>query len=91
MGLLFTERLYRNETDITLPPFKILFTVQMTRYYKSELLCLAVFYAIDDLVFTITMKQKFLEAYKHLIEVPWSLDNWDSPYALWFDSLELSD
>jgi len=26
-GLLFTERLYSNITDVTLPPFKILFTI----------------------------------------------------------------
>lgn len=90
-GLLFTERLYSNITDVTLPPFKILFTIQMTRFYANELLCIGIFYAIDDLVLEVTMKQKFLEAYKNIIENPWTLDNWDSPYALYFDELELSD
>ena len=49
------------------------------------------YYAIDDLVFKITMQMKFLEASKNLIEHFWTLDNWTSPYALYLDYFDLSD
>ena len=90
-GLLTTSRLYENITDITLAPFKALMTIQMTRYYFDELLCFGMFYAIDDLFFEITMKQKFLEGYKDILITPWTLYNYDSMYAKYFDHLELSD
>jgi len=47
--------------------------------------------AVDDLVFEITLKQRFLEASKNILEHPWTLDNWDSQYAVWLDDFELSD
>ena len=49
------------------------------------------FYAIDDLVFEIQMRMRFLEASKNIIEHLWTLDNWDSPWALYIDDFGLSD
>ena len=37
------------------------------------------------------MKQRFIEASKNILEHPWTLDNWDSQYAVWLDDFELSD
>ena len=48
-------------------------------------------YALDDLVFEISMRLRFLEASKNFIMTPWTLDNWDSPYAVWVDDFGLSD
>ena len=63
----------------------------MTRWYYNKRLCAAIFYAIDDLIFEITMRMRFLEASKNIIETPWTLENWDSPWALWIDTFGLSD
>ena len=37
------------------------------------------------------MRQRFLEASKHIIEHLWTLQNWISPYAVWLDDFGLSD
>jgi len=37
------------------------------------------------------MRQRFLEASKHIIEHLWTFDNWISPYAMWLDDFGLSD
>ena len=84
-GEFFTDRLWSNNTFLVVEPFKILYSFQMTRWYYNQRLCAAIFYAIDDLVFEITMRMKFLEASKNILETPWTLDNWDSPWALWLD------
>ena len=34
---------------------------------------------------------RFLEASKNVLMTPWTLDNWDSPWALWIDDFGLSD
>jgi len=49
------------------------------------------FYAIDDLVFEVSMRMRFLEATKNIIEHLWTLDNWYSPWALYIDDFGLSD
>lgn len=85
------DRLYSNKTNIDLEDFKSLLTVQWQHYYANKRSCIGVFYAIDDLVFKITMKMKFLEASKNIIEHFWTLDNWTSPYALYLDYFDLSD
>ena len=90
-GTLFADRLYSNELFITLNDFKGLFTIQITRWYASSRLCIAAFYALDDLVFEVTMRMRFLEASKNIINTLWSLDNWTSPYALWLEDFGLSD
>ena len=90
-GELFADRIYSNQTFVTVKPFKVLFTLQLTRWYFNQRLCFAIFYAIDDLVFEIIMRQRFLEISKNVIESPWSLENWDSPWALWIDDFGLSD
>jgi len=84
-GLLFADRLWSNQTFVKVEPFKILYTIQLTRWYYNRRLCAAVFYAIDDLIFEVTMRMRFLEASKNILETPWTLDNWDSPWALWID------
>lgn len=90
-GLLFAERLYQNELFVTLTDFKMLLTFQLTRWYKSNRLCFAMFYALDELIFDIIMRMRFPEANKRVIETPWTMDNWTSPYALWLDEWGLSD
>jgi len=90
-GIFFAERLWSNQTFINAEPFKLLFTTQITRWYYNQRLCTAIFYAIDDLILEITMRMRFLEASKNVLETPWTLENWDSPWALWFDNLGLSD
>ena len=85
------DRLYSNKTNIDLEDFKSLLTVQWQHYYANKRSCIGVFYAIDDLVFKITMQMKFLEASKNIIEHFWTLDNWTSPYALYLDYFDLSD
>ena len=90
-GEFFADRLYSNKTAITLEDFKGLLTVQWKHFYATSRSCIAVFYAIDDLIFEITTRQRFIEAHKNIIEHLWTLDNWDSPWALWIDELELSD
>ena len=90
-GLFFMDRMYSNETAITLEDFKYLFTIEMNHWYENGRTCLAVLQAIDDLVFEIEMKQKMIEAQKNIIEHLWTLDNWDSPWALWLDDFGLSD
>lgn len=37
------------------------------------------------------MRLRFLEASKNIIEHLWTLQNWDSPYAVWLDEFGLSD
>ena len=37
------------------------------------------------------MRLRFLEISKNIVETPWTLDNWDSPYAVWIDDFGLSD
>ena len=54
-------------------------------------MCLAVYTTIEDLVFEIILRQKFNESSKHLIEHLWTLDNWDSIYAVWLNEIELSE
>ena len=49
------------------------------------------FYALDDLVFEILMRLRLIEASKNIVEHLWTLDNWDSIYALWLDDFGLSD
>ena len=61
-GTFFMDRLYSNETDITLEDFKYLFTIEMNHWYENGRTCIAVLQAIDDLVFEIEMKQRFIEA-----------------------------
>ena len=90
-GVFFMDRLYSNETDITLEDFKYLFTIEMNHWYENGRTCVAVLQAIDDLVFEIEMKQRLIEASKNLVEHLWTLDNWDSPWALWIDEFGLSD
>ena len=85
------DRLYSNVTSITLDNFKVLFTIQMKHWYFNGRTCIAIFYALDDLVFEIQMRMRMLEGSKNLIEHLWTFDNWVSPYALWIDDLGLSD
>ena len=75
-GEFYTDRLYSNVTDITLDRFQGIIGLQYKYYYNSGdgWLCYAGYYAIDDLVFEITTKQRFLEAHKNLITNLWSLD-----------------
>lgn len=90
-GLLFADRLYQNELFVTLQDFKMLFTFQLTRWYFSNRLCFAMYYALDELVFDVIMRMRFPEANKRVIETPWTMDNWTSQYALWLDDFGLSD
>jgi len=55
-GNFFADRLYSNETFVTVEPFKILYTFQITRWYYNQRLCAAIFYAIDDFIFEIIMR-----------------------------------
>ena len=66
-------------------PFQILYTFQMTRWNYNKRLCAAIFYAIDDFILEVKMRMRFLEASKNILETPWTLENWDSPWALWID------
>ena len=61
-GYFFMDRIYSNETQITLDDFKYLFTIQMNHWYQNGRTCLALYQAIDDLVFEIEMKQRLIEA-----------------------------
>ena len=90
-GEFFADRLYSNETFVTIEPFKMLYTFQLTRWYYNQRLCGAIYYAIDDFILEVIMRQRFLEASKNILESPWSLENWDSPWALWIDDFGLSD
>ena len=90
-GDLFADRLFSNQTSIILDEFKGLLTIQWKHWYANTRSCIAVFYAVDDLVFEIQMRLRFLEASKNIIEHLWTLDNWDSPYAVWLDDFGLSD
>ena len=90
-GLFFADRLFSNETTIELEPFKYLASFQFTKWYASDRSCVTVLYALDDLVFEISMRLRFLEISKNIVETPWTLDNWDSPYAVWIDDFGLSD
>ena len=90
-GLFYADRIYSNDTSITLDDFKVLFTIQMKHWYYNGRTCIAIFYAIDDLVFEIQMRQRFLEGNKNIVEHLWTFDNWISPYALWLDEIGLSD
>ena len=90
-GLFFADRLFSNETTIELEPFKYLASFQFTKWYANDRSCVTVLYALDDLVFEISMRLRFLEISKNIVETPWTLDNWDSPYAVWIDDFGLSD
>lgn len=90
-GVFFADRLYSNETNITLDSFKALVSLRWKHFYSTGRSCIAGLYAIDDLVFEIKMRMKFLEASKIIIQHPWTLDQWDSPYAVWLDAFDLSD
>ena len=90
-GIFFTDRIYSNELTIELDDFKVLFTIQAKHWYYNGRTCVAIFYALDDLVFEIQMRQRFLEASKNIVEHLWTLDNWISPYAMWLDDFGLSD
>lgn len=90
-GLFFADRLFSNQTSIVLDEFKGLLTFQWKHWYAESNSCIGVYYAIDDLVFEIQMRLRFLEATKNIIEHLWTLENWDSPYAVWLDEFGLSD
>ena len=90
-GEFFADRLFSNVTQIELEPFKYLISFQWTKWYASDRSCITVLYALDDLVFEISMRLQFLEASKNILYTPWTLDNWDSPEALWIDDFGLSD
>ena len=55
-GLFFADRLYSNETFVTVEPFKILYTFQITRWFYNQRLCGAIFYAIDDFILEVIMR-----------------------------------
>lgn len=90
-GLFFADRLFSNQTSIVLDEFKGLLTFQWKHWYADTRSCIGIFYAVDDLVFEIQMRLRFLEASKNIIEHLWTLENWDSPYAVWLDEFGLSD
>ena len=46
--------------------------------------------SIEDFFFRVNAEMALVQFYKDIIESLWTLDNWSSPYALWFDELELS-
>ncbi len=90
-GLFSADRLYENRTEIILDDFKAQLTLQLKRWYNSGSTCIAIYNSIEDLVFEIIIRQKFIEASKNIVEHLWTLDNWDSPWALYLDDIELSE
>lgn len=90
-GFFFADRIFSSELSILLQDFKALVSFQIVRWYASGRTCMAGFYALDDLVFEILMRLRFIEASKNIIEHLWTLDNWDSIYAKYLDDFGLSD
>lgn len=65
--------------------------MQMKHWYFNGRTCIAIFYAIDDLIYEVSMRMQFVEVSKNLLEHLWTLENWDSPNARWLDYFGLSD
>ena len=63
----------------------------MKHWYSHGITCMAVYYSIDDLVFLISLKMRFIEISKTLRETIWTIDNYTSPWALYIDEFGLSD
>lgn len=90
-GEFKADRLYTNKTSIILDQFKGLLTMELKHWYFNGRTCMAIFYAIDDLIYEVSVRMQFVEASKNILQHLWTLDNWDSPNALWLDSFGLSD
>lgn len=90
-GLFSADRLYENKTQVILDDFKTQLTIQLKRWYSLGRTCIAIYPSVEDLVFEVIIRQKFIEFSKNIIEHLWTLDNWDSIYALYLDEIDLSE
>ena len=90
-GLFSADRLYEIKPEIILDDFKAQGTFQLKRWYSSGKTCIAVYSSIEDLVFEFIIRQKFVEVSKNVVEHFWTFDNWDGPWAKWFDEIALSN
>ena len=88
--LIYVQRLIEIFTGANLSDFKLKLNLGFTYYYQYYHTCVYGDLSIDDFFFKFDGEIALVQFYKNIIENLWTLDNWSSPYALWFDDIELS-
>ena len=88
--LIYVQRLIEIYAGANLSDFKFKADFGFFYNYATYHTCIYGLVSIEDFFFRVDAELALVQFYKNVIENLWTLDNWSSPYALWFDEIELS-
>ena len=88
---LFVQRLIDIVLSGELSEFQFQFNAGFNYNYDTQSTCCFAQVAIDDFFLKTFLELAIVQFYKDVIESLWTIDNWSSRWALFFDEIELSN